>query len=67
MFTRTSSTLINPVGKDEVNELRLKLKESYLANEELKCAFKKNLSQLQNTLRECVDDKEKLILKRYLE
>ncbi len=45
-------------------ELRMKLKESYATNEELKLTFKKNLTELQNTLSECVDDREKVMLKK---
>ena len=49
---------------EEVIELRLKLKESYAINEELKLEFKKNLSQLQSTVKECVQDRDKLIGKK---
>ncbi len=49
---------------DEVIDLRLKLKESYAINEELKVTFRQNLAELQSTLGECVDDKDKLMSKK---
>ena len=49
---------------DEVIDLKMKLKEAQSLNEQLKLSFKKNLSELQNTLGECVEDKEKLMLKK---
>lgn len=52
------------INRDESSELKIKLKEAYVINEEIKTSFKKNLSQLQNTLRECVDDREKIVFKR---
>lgn len=49
---------------DEVVELRVKLKEAYSANEELKASFGKNLSQLESTLRDCMEEKEKFMFKK---
>lgn len=49
---------------DEIVDLKMKLKESYAMNEELKASFRKNLLELESTLRECVDDKEKVMLKK---
>jgi len=49
---------------DEVIDLRLKLKESYAINEELKVTFRQNLAELQSTLGECVDDKDRLMSKK---
>lgn len=49
---------------DELVDLRLKLKESYAVNEELKLTFRKNLGELQNTLSECIEDKDKFMLKK---
>ena len=49
---------------DEVIDLKMKLKEAQSLNEQLKISFKKNLNELQNTLGECVEDKEKLMLKK---
>ena len=54
------------INREEINELRMKLKEACVINDELKSSFKKNLAQLQNTLKECVDDREKLVHKRFL-
>lgn len=51
---------------EEVIQLRIKLKEANSVNEELKESFKKNLSQLEHTLRECIEDKERLMNKKYL-
>ncbi len=42
----------------------MKLKESNETIEELKLNFGKNLSNLQNTLNECIEDKEKLLEKK---
>ena len=39
----------------------MKLKESNKTNEEQKNSFKQNLTQLESALKECVDDKEKVI------
>ena len=47
---------------DELIDMRVKLKESYAINEELKLTFRTNLNELQNTLGECVEDKEKLMI-----
>jgi len=49
---------------DELIDLRSKLKESFAINEELKLTFRQNLTELQSTLSECVDDKEKLMAKK---
>jgi hypothetical protein len=49
---------------DELIDLRMKLKESYAINEELKLTFRKNLGELQNTLGECVEDKDKVMAKK---
>jgi hypothetical protein len=48
----------------ELSELYMRLSESQAINEELKRTFKKNLTMLEQTLHECVDDKEKLIEKK---
>lgn len=49
---------------EELIDLRMKLKESYSINEELKYTFRKNLTELQNTLGECVQDKDKLMINK---
>ena len=49
---------------DEVVDLRMKLKESQAANEEIKSAFKKNLSQLQNALKERDEVNQKILAKK---
>jgi hypothetical protein len=51
---------------EEVIQLRIKLKEANSVNEDLKESFKKNLSQLEHTLKECIEDKERLMNKKYL-
>lgn len=45
-------------------DLRTKLKEAHLINEDLKTVFRKNLSQLEITLKECKEDKEILMTKK---
>lgn len=65
-FKSTSSIITNVsnINREDSSDLKIKLKEAYIINEEIKASFKKNLSQLQNTLRECVDDREKIVYKR---
>ncbi len=42
----------------------MKLNEANRKNEEQKVLFKQNLAQLEQTLNECVDDKEKILSKK---
>ena len=51
---------------EEVIDLKIKLKESYAINEDLKSEFKKNLSKLQNTVKECVEDRDQLMAKKWV-
>ena len=49
---------------DEIAELKVKLKEANNYNEELKASFQQNLNELQMTIKECSNDKEKIMLKK---
>ena len=49
---------------EEVVELRVKLKEAHAFNEELKASFQSNLNQLQLTIKECIEDREKILTKK---
>jgi hypothetical protein len=49
---------------EEVIDLKIKLKESYAINEDLKSEFKKNLSKLQNTVKECMEDRDQLMARK---
>jgi hypothetical protein len=47
-----------------VDDLKSQLKEAHLMIEELKVNFRKNIVQLQTKLQECIDDKERIQLKK---
>ena len=49
---------------DEVVDLRVKLKEAHAFNEELKASFQNNLNQLQMTIKECIEDRDKILAKK---
>lgn len=59
-----SSGSINSSMIEEVVELRVKLKEAQAFNEELKASFQSNLNQLQLTIKECIEDREKILTKK---
>ena len=68
VFKSNSSNTLSSTNSchiDELIELRMKLNEANRLNEEQKNMFKQNLSQIESTLKECVDDKENIISKKY--
>jgi hypothetical protein len=60
-----SGTFQNSSSRDEIIELRAKLLEAYEKNEELKSSFNQSIIVLKETLKECMEDKESLIEKKY--
>lgn len=54
----------NPSWVDNLVDLRMQLQEAQRANEDMKSSFRQNLTQLQASFKECLDDKEKIIGKK---
>lgn len=50
---------------DECAQLRSQLKDANMMIDELKVNFRKNLFDLQSKLQECIDDKERLQIKKF--
>jgi hypothetical protein len=67
VFKSNSSNTLSSTNSchiDELIEIRMKLNEANRVNEEQKNMFKQNLLKIEGTLKECVDDKENIILKK---
>jgi hypothetical protein len=65
MFEPTNLRYVEDgVMNEEVMVLKNQLKESNLMVEELKLNFRKHLVELQTKLQECVEDKERMQLKK---
>jgi len=60
-----SGTFQNNSSRDEIIELRAKLLEAYEKNEELNSSFNQSIVLMKETLKECIEDKESLIERKY--
>jgi len=62
--TNTSHHQYSSAPADECAHLRSQLKDANVMIDELKVNFRKNLFDLQTKLQECIDDKERLQIKK---